>query len=87
MPTNQGHQVSWVVEWGTGVTAGSVVIEGAATRTYSGTWTEITTETFAGTAPNLNAGTSPAPPAFVRARVSSVTDGTVTVRLNVHVNT
>lgn len=85
MATNQGHQLHYIIEWGTGVTAGSVVIEGAASSGYVGTWAEIDTVTFSGTAPKADTATWPDPPRFARGRVASATGGTVTVRLNVTV--
>lgn len=81
---NNAVQVGWAVIWSSGVTAGEVKIEAAASANYSGTWYELDKQTFSA-APAANSvmlGTFPGPLLFVRARVSTtVSDGTVTVQL------
>ena len=68
------------VVWSAGVSAGVVTLEEAATTGYSGTWSSITTSTFAANTTECIhlAGTY----MFLRARVSTtVVDGTVTVQV------
>lgn len=68
------------VKWGTGVTAGVVKIEAADDAAYTGTWANLATVTFAGTAPNQDVVQVSGTGAAMRARISTaVSNGTVTV--------
>lgn len=80
LPVNNGHQVSYEIAWQAGVTAGVVIIESNSDKNDTGTWAEIDTLTFSGTAPKKEALTQPCAFTFVRARATGVTGGTVTVK-------
>lgn len=70
------------VEWGTGVTAGAVIIESAFTATYAGTWAPLVTVTFAATAPKVDIVQITGVHGTLRTRISTtVANGTVTTRL------
>lgn len=77
--TNSSSDSAIFVEWSAGTTAGVVTIEEAFDSTYTGTWSTLTTASFAddGTEVIHLAGIFQ----NVRARISTtVADGTVTVR-------
>lgn len=79
-PCNTAAQISWEVEWSSGVTSGQVKIEHSSSASFSGTWAELDSQNASAGSRQL--GTFPGPLEFVRARVSSnVAGGTVTVRL------
>ena len=70
------------VSWSTGVTSGVVEIECADDSSYTGTWANMATVTFAGTAPNQDYVYTPGRPRAIRHRISTVVaNGTVTTRL------
>ena len=76
------------IEWGTGVTAGVVEIEGNnVSATYAGTWANINTVTYAAGAPKSEYVYSPATFQFMRHRISTaVANGTVTTHMSGIIN-
>lgn len=71
-----------IVEWGTGVTAGVVEIEGSHDADYAGTWATIHTFTYASGSPKMEYVFSPAVfPAFRHRISTAIADGTVTTKI------
>ncbi len=71
-----------IVQWGTGVTAGVVEIEGALSASYAGTWAPIATFTYASGSPKAEYVFSPAIFPHFRHRISTaVANGTVTTKI------
>ncbi len=71
-----------IVEWGTGVTAGVVQIEGALSADYAGTWANISSFTYAAGAPKAEYVFSPAIFPHIRHRISTaIANGTVTTKI------
>ncbi len=69
------------VEWSAGVTAGVITIEEAAETSYTGTWSSLTTATFAVADSTEAVHLTTAAYGALRARISTtVLNGTVTVR-------
>jgi hypothetical protein len=85
MPGNDAKQVGWYVEFSTGVSDGTVVIETAATKNYAGLWYELDRVSFTDlpSVPTVYFGTYPGTPVmFLRARIqATVVGGTVTAYL------
>lgn len=75
VPIAQYPRVGGSVRFATGVTAGAVVYETAPTYNYSGTWSEVFTITFAGTAPNVVTDVAEVAANFIRARVTTAISG------------
>ena len=74
------RELAAYVDWNTGVTAGVVEIETADVQAYAGTWANLGTVTFSGTAPNQAIVQVTGIQQWVRARVSTaVANGTVDV--------
>ena len=86
VPIQQFRSVGGSCRFATGVTAGAVIFETAPTKDYSGTWSELFTITFAGTAPNVITDGLNVAANFIRARVVTTISGggspSVTVDLN-----
>ena len=71
-----------IVEWGTGVTAGVVEIEGALSAAYAGTWASIHTFTYAAGSPKAEFVVSAALFPHIRHRISTaIANGTVTTKI------
>ncbi len=79
-PTELVHYI----KWGTGVSAGQVVVEGAG-RIDDTAWAPLLTITFDGTAPKQDAPRTPGGHAVIRHRISQeVLGGTVVTKLEGH---
>lgn len=71
------------VEWGTGVTAGVVEIEGSNDSSFAGTWAPIHTFTYAAGAPKAEYVYSQAQFKVMRHRISTaVANGTVSTSVS-----
>lgn len=67
------------VVWATGTTAGGVAVETAHETGYTGTWANLATVTFSGTAPKVDVVQITGAHTALRTRVdTAVSDGTVT---------
>lgn len=85
LATNSCKQATWSVETSGTVSAGTIVIEQASSRSYAGTWYLLDTIDAANAAAGTEGyGTFPGVVDFVRARITSniTGGGTVTVYLN-----
>ena len=71
------------IEWGTGVSAGVVEIEAAPSSTYSGTWANLGTITYASGSPHAVTFVTSGPYKALRHRISTaISGGTVTTSIN-----
>lgn len=74
-------RIAGVVEWSAGAAAGTVVIEGAYTPDYAGTWNQIMSFTWTA-ASRVDFDAADVSGCYVRARITSaVTSGTINVYL------
>ena len=70
------------VEWGTGASIGTIVIEhNGNAAAYTGTWATLATVVFSGTAPYTAAVQWDGAVKYIRARFSVNSDAATTVRL------
>lgn len=73
-------RINFVVEFGTGVSAGEVVLESAWTNDYAGTWNVLSTITYSSGAPLVVMEAVDVCGKFVRARINTaISGGTVNV--------
>lgn len=71
------------IEWGTGVSAGVVEIEAASSPTYSGTWANLGTITYASGSPHAVTFMTTGPYKAFRHRISTaISGGTVTTYIS-----
>lgn len=77
----QADVLGFWIEWGTGVSAGTVTIEGASSATYAGTWSPLLTVAYTSGSPKVDTDAIEGSYAFVRAKVASLSGGSVVVKL------
>ena len=74
------QEIAVIVDWLTGVTAGTVYVETASTASYSGTWaplTSVTPSTSAGSVPKQDIVQITGALGAVRTRSASVANGDI----------
>lgn len=71
----QSDRITFHLKWGTGVTAGAVVIEVADSDDYTGTWSNLDTMTYSTGSPHADHYVATGPFLAIRARISTLVEG------------
>ncbi len=80
---NKGPENAIYINWGTGVTAGAIAIETAASVGYTGAWAPYVTVAFTGTAPRVDCVQITGAFRTLRTRISqAVVGGTVSTEIS-----
>ena len=82
---NDADAVGLIVDYGTGISAGTVTLEGAPGGDYAGTWATLATAAYTSGSPIAVASANTTLSQVVgRLRMASIAGGTVTATVSLH---